>query len=155
MNFNISSMSPEVIKALIAGIGIGAILGGSIGSAIVSKGVNRRIVVVDNDVDMFVLMVAINFKTERDEKVFEGIFLPFAEWVDKNEHNTLAYEIMYSDRHHNQVLLFEKYRTKADYEAHRLTKEFMDFRQKLKGLEHSYTMTGESYKYHKVPHPNP
>jgi len=94
----------------------------------------------------FVLCVTLQFKSEPARDAFKGLFAGFAAWVRANEPFTLSYDVLQSDKDALKVMIVERYATRGDYaEGHRTSAEFLAFRAKLKAMEATYTMTGDSY----------
>lgn len=127
------------IAILLVGITVGAILRGFL--------CNNQPARILQHPNVFFLGVTIKFKTVQDKEEFKDLFRPMAEYVAKNEFNTLSYEMMESDKLNTQVYILERYKTKEDYlEVHRKSKEFLYFREKLQGmLANGATLEGESY----------
>eukprot|EP00884_Botryococcus_braunii_P011811 jgi/Botrbrau1/20630/Bobra.113_1s0055.1 len=57
----------------------------------------------------FVLVVEITFKSTEDLESFLELWMPFAEYVARNEPGTLAYEAARADTKPNTILIFERY----------------------------------------------
>ena len=97
--------------------------------------------------NVFFLGVTIKFKSVPDKEEFKNLFRPMADFVAKNEPNTLSYEMLESDKDSTQVFVLERYKTKHDYlEVHRKSKEFLRFREKLQAmLANGATLDGHSY----------
>ena len=97
----------------------------------------------------FSLLVTLNFQDDESLQVFLKAFEPLANHVRDNEPDTLAYEILLSDKDPLQVLILERYRDKenAFLKIHRSSEPFLSFRPKLAELEKEgkVTISGHSY----------
>lgn len=80
---------------------------------------------------------------------FLEAFRPFAAYVRDHEPKTISYEALQSDKDPLQVMLLERYEDKevAYLQVHRSSKEFLEFRPKLKAIQDAghVTMDGHSY----------
>lgn len=129
------------IALITIGIGIGILISN------IYKGNNR----VSNNESTFFLGITIIFKTMEDKNEFKLLFSPLAEYVKKNERNTLSYEMCESDKDPNRIFLIERYRTKHDYlEIHRKSEQFLEFRGLFELMKDKYTMEGHSYIESKI-----
>lgn len=98
----------------------------------------------------FSLLVTLEFTEEQHKRKFlDEDFGPFAAYVKEHEPTTLAYEVLQSDQNPNQVLILERYADKDDafLKIHRSSKEFQEFRPKLKAMQEAgyVTIDGNSY----------
>lgn len=97
----------------------------------------------------FSLIVNLEFKEEAFKDQFLKDIAPLAKYVKDDEPDTLAYEVLVSDKDPLKVLILERYKDKerAFFEVHRNSVPFQEFRPKLKAMmdEGHVTMTGESY----------
>jgi quinol monooxygenase YgiN len=94
----------------------------------------------------FILAIQIKFKSIEKKNEFKALFKPLAEYVTKNEPNTLAYELFDSDKEETTIFLLERYRTKNDYlEVHRKTDQFLFFKENMMKMAESFEMNGHSY----------
>ena len=97
----------------------------------------------------FSLLVTLTFtENEHKEKFLQDI-APLAAYVRDHEPDTIAYQVMQSDKDPLRVLILERYRDKetAYLQVHRSTAEFLAFRPKLKAMEDAgyVSIAGESY----------
>ena len=75
--------------------------------------------------DVWVLAVTLRFKTSADKAEFREMFAPLAVYVRENEPATLSYVLSESDKDPKQVLILERYTTKAAYlDVHKVSPEF-------------------------------
>lgn len=86
----------------------------------------------------FSLLVTLTFTDEEHKRKFlVEDFGPYSTYVKEHEPTTLSYEALQSDQNPLQVLIMERYTDKevAFLQTHRSTKEFMEFRPKLKEMQ--------------------
>lgn len=97
----------------------------------------------------FSLFVTLQFTEQQYKDQFLDFFQPVAQHVKQNEPDTLAYEILLSDKDPLQVLILERYRDKenAYLKVHRSSAPFLEFRPKLKALQDAghVSVSGHSY----------
>lgn len=97
----------------------------------------------------FSLLVTLNFQDDGSLQVFLKAIEPLANYIRDHEPDTLAYEVLLSDKDPLQALLLERYRDKenAFLKVHRSSQQFLDFRPKLAELEKAgkFTLSGHSY----------
>jgi quinol monooxygenase YgiN len=97
----------------------------------------------------FSLLVKLTFTAEEHKSTFLKDIAPLAEYVKQHELDTIAYEVLLSDKDPLQVLILERYKDKenAFLSVHRSSKPFLEFRPKLQALEQAgfVTIQGESY----------
>lgn len=97
----------------------------------------------------FSLFVTLVFSAEEKKESFCNEFATLAEYVMKNEPDTLAYELLLSDKDPLRVLIMERYKDKenAYLKIHRSSEAFLAFRPKLKAMEDvgDVTIHGDSY----------
>ena len=98
---------------------------------------------------VFSLFVTINFDSvERREQFLEGI-KPVAEYVQSSEPDTLAYEVLLSDKDPLQVLVLERYTDKenAYLKVHRSSAPFLAFKIFFQAMlnEGQLQISGHSY----------
>jgi quinol monooxygenase YgiN len=98
---------------------------------------------------VFSLLVTAEFDSvERKERFLEEI-KPVAEYVQLNEPDTLAYEVLLSDKDPRQVLVLERYKDKenAYLKVHRSSAPFLSFRKKLQAMQNEgqVKISGNSY----------
>jgi quinol monooxygenase YgiN len=96
----------------------------------------------------FFLGVTVQFKSADEKEEFQSIFRPLADYIRKQELDTLSYEMLDSDKVPNQILILERYKNKKAYtEIHRHSKEFLVFKEKLTALldRTEATLDGHSY----------
>eukprot|EP00304_Pavlova_gyrans_P013707 CAMPEP_0206045788 /NCGR_PEP_ID=MMETSP1466-20131121/16855_1 /ASSEMBLY_ACC=CAM_ASM_001126 /TAXON_ID=44452 /ORGANISM="Pavlova gyrans, Strain CCMP608" /LENGTH=124 /DNA_ID=CAMNT_0053420741 /DNA_START=27 /DNA_END=401 /DNA_ORIENTATION=+ len=97
-------------------------------------------------VNPFMLIVRLSFKTEAGVSQFLNDFSPMAAAVRDSEPNTLSYEVSQSEKNPLELVIVERYRTKADFvDVHRSMKHFIKFRPKLQALQDAgeVTVTGD------------
>ena len=103
----------------------------------------------NNNMSTFSLLVTLQFTEQQYKEQFLEFFRPVAQHVQQHEPDTLAYEILLSDKDPLQVLILERYRDKenAYLTVHRSSQPFLEFRPKLKALQDSghVTVSGHSY----------
>jgi len=104
---------------------------------------------MDTASPVFSLLVTAQFDTvERKEQFLEEI-KPVAEYVQSSEPDTLAYEVLISDKDPCQVLILERYKDKdnAYLKIHKSSAPFLVFRKKLQVMqdEGQITISGNSY----------
>lgn len=86
----------------------------------------------------FSLFVTLTFTDEDHKRKFlDEDFGPYCAFVKEHEPTTLSYEALQSDQNPLQVLIMERYTDKevAFLQTHRSTKEFLQFRPKLKEMQ--------------------
>jgi quinol monooxygenase YgiN len=97
----------------------------------------------------FSLLVKLVFTAEEHKSTFLKDIAPLAEYVKLHELDTIAYEVLLSDKDPLQVLILERYKDKenAFLSVHRSSNPFLEFRPKLQALEQAgfVTIQGESY----------
>ena len=97
----------------------------------------------------FSLLVTLNFQDDESLQVFLKAIEPLANYIREHEPDTLAYEVLLSDKDPLQALLLERYSDKenAFLKVHRSSQQFLDFRPKLAELEKAgkVTISGHSY----------
>lgn len=90
------------------------------------------------------LCVKMKFKDYGRVIKLKDLLEPYALWVHANESNTLAYQLMTSDKDPLTVCIFERYVDKDSYEkVHKSSDEFQKLRPAIEALEpevdgHSY-----------------
>ena len=99
---------------------------------------------------VFTLLVTLEFSAIEHKNVFlHEYFPPVAKHVRDHEPDTLAYEVLLSDKDPLQVMILERYRDKenAYLQVHKSSQPFLEFRPKLKNMQdQSYvTVSGHSY----------
>jgi quinol monooxygenase YgiN len=97
----------------------------------------------------FSLLVTLKFSALEHKEQFLLDIAPVAAYCKRHEPDTLAYEILLSDKDPLQVLVLERYRDKenAYLQIHRSSNPFLAFRAKLNTMQEagSVTVSGESY----------
>jgi quinol monooxygenase YgiN len=98
---------------------------------------------------VFSLLVTLQFsKLEYKDQFLQDI-QPVAEYCRTNEPDTLAYEVLLSDKDPLQVLVLERYRDKevAYLQVHKSSSPFLAFRPKLQAMQEGgyVQITGHSY----------
>lgn len=97
----------------------------------------------------FSLLVHLQFKDVEKVRFFLEIFAPVADYVKKNEPDTILYRALLSDKDPLHVLVVERYRDKenAYLRVHKSSEPFLKFRPKLRQMEKEgkVTITGHSY----------
>ena len=97
----------------------------------------------------FSLLVTLQFREQQYLDQFLEFFRPMAQFVKDHEPDTLAYEVLLSDKDPLQALILERYKDKenAYLKVHRSSATFLEFRPKLKALMDAghVTMSGHSY----------
>lgn len=85
---------------------------------------------------------------EHRDQFFKDI-QPLAEYCKIHEPETIAYEVLQSDKDPLQVLILERYKSKdrSFVDIHRSSIPFQTFRPKLKAMEDQgyVTISGDSY----------
>jgi quinol monooxygenase YgiN len=99
--------------------------------------------------EVFSLLVTLQFEsTEYKQKFLEDI-KPVAQYVKEREPETIAYEVLLSDKNPLEVLILERYKDKdnAYLRIHKLSKPFLSFRPKLQKMQENghVKVTGNSY----------
>ena len=95
---------------------------------------------------VFFLGIQIKFKSIACKEDFKALFSPFAAWVKNSEPNTLSYELSESDKDDCIIFLTERYKTKDDYlKVHRVSPQFLEFKEKMMRISENFEMTGHSY----------
>jgi quinol monooxygenase YgiN len=99
---------------------------------------------------IFSLMVTLDFQSIDDVQQFQKDIEPVAVHVRNHEPDTLAYEVLLSDKDPLQVLIMERYRNKdvAYLQVHKSSAPFLAFRPKLQAMQESgrvLRMSGNSY----------
>ena len=96
----------------------------------------------------FGLYVGLTFKNDVAKRDFKDFFKPFAEYVEKNEPNTLAYMYMDNDKDASKALIVERYKSQAMYHSvHKKSDAFIEFRQLLQRMMNKgdVSVDGQSY----------
>jgi len=97
----------------------------------------------------FSLLVTLKFTAEEHKETFLNDIAPLAIYVKEKEPETIAYEVLLSDKDPLRVLIMERYMDKdnAYLTVHRSSQQFLDFRPKLQALQEAghVTIDGESY----------
>ena len=97
----------------------------------------------------WVLEIRVKFQCTDDLEQFVRIWSPAARFCHRHEPELLSYEVCKSDKDPLQILVFERYSSKAAYTGpHRRTQAFSDFKDAIgrSGLSDRYIMDGHSYK---------
>lgn len=98
---------------------------------------------------VFSLLVTLQFQDDASLQFFLQEFAPLAKYVRDHEPDTLAYEVLLSDKDPLQVLVLERYRDKenAYLKVHRSSEPFLNFRPKLTEMqqEGKVSVSGHSY----------
>ena len=98
---------------------------------------------------VFSLLVTAEFGSVERKEQFLKDFKPLAEYVQSSEPDTLAYEVLLSDKDPLQVMILERYKDKenAYLKVHRSSAPFLAFRPKLQAMqEKGYVkLSGNSY----------
>ena len=97
----------------------------------------------------FSLLVTLVFQSTDDKDEFLTDIAPVADYVQRQEPDTLAYEVLLSDQDPLQVMILERYRNKdvAYLEVHKSSAPFLAFRPKLQAMQEAgrVTVSGHSY----------
>lgn len=97
----------------------------------------------------FSLLVTLTFVSRTQKEQFLKDIAPLADYVRDHEPDTIAYQVLQSDKEPLRVLILERYRNKekAFLEVHRSSEAFKTFRPKLKAMEEAglVSVAGESY----------
>lgn len=97
----------------------------------------------------FSLLVTLKFSAEEHKKAFLDDIAPLAKFVQEKEPETIAYEVLLSDKDPLRVLIMERYKDKenAYLKVHRSSQQFLEFRPKLQAMQEAgyVTVDGESY----------
>ena len=103
---------------------------------------------VDNP-PVFSLLVTAQFDSIESKKQFLVDISPVAKYVRSSEPETLAYEVLLSDKDSLQVLILERYRDKenAYLKVHRSSAAFLEFRKKFQSMmdKGQVKISGHSY----------
>ena len=98
---------------------------------------------------IFSLMVTAQFEAVEYKEQFLLDIAPVAKHVQSSEPETLAYEVLLSDKDPLQVLVLERYKDKenAYLTVHKSSAPFLTFREKLKSMQDKgqVTISGHSY----------
>jgi quinol monooxygenase YgiN len=98
---------------------------------------------------VFSLLVTLQFSTAEYKDQFLQDIQPVAEHCRTKEPDTLAYEVLLSDKDPLQVLVLERYRDKevAYLQVHKSSAPFLAFRPKLQAMQEGghVQITGHSY----------
>jgi quinol monooxygenase YgiN len=137
MAINVSSRL-QIIVGMIAGV--------SLAYALFLRGEARTR--LPSTKQAFLLSVVMKFKSIEAKEHFQVLFQPYSEYVRLNEPQTLSYVLYESDKEATQVMIFERYMNKEAYlNIHRVSKEFLSFREKLQSMvsESLVELNGHSY----------
>lgn len=97
----------------------------------------------------FSLLVTLIFTDDVHKKSFLRDIAPLAQYVKDYELETIAYEVLLSDKDPLRVVILERYRNKdnAFLKIHRNSKQFLEFRPKLQAMQEAghVSVDGESY----------
>jgi len=97
----------------------------------------------------FSLFVTLTFTAAEHKETFLNDIAPLAAYIKDNEPDTIAYDVLQSDRDPLRVLVMERYKDKdeAFLKVHRSSQPFLEFRPKLKALQDAglVTVDGESF----------
>lgn len=97
----------------------------------------------------FSLLVTLQFQDDDSLQQFLKDIAPVARYVKEHEPDTLAYEVLLSDKDPLQVLVLERYRDKenAYLKVHKSSEPFLIFRPKLAQMQTDgkVTISGHSY----------
>ncbi len=97
----------------------------------------------------FSLLVTLQFSAAEHMDQFFKDIQPLADYCKAHEPDTIAYEVLHSDKDSLQVLILERYRNKetAFLQVHRSSAPFQAFRPKLKAMEDQghVKISGDSY----------
>jgi len=97
----------------------------------------------------FSLLVSLKFTEEKHKETFLEDFAPLAAYVKEKEVDTIAYEVLLSDKDPLCVLIMERYKDKEEayLQVHKTSEPFLEFRPKLQALQDAgfVTVDGESY----------
>ncbi|KAG7355179.1 hypothetical protein IV203_004535 [Nitzschia inconspicua] len=98
---------------------------------------------------VFSLFVTLQFSSIDYKHQFLRDIQPLATFVKQHEPETLAYEVLLSDKDDLQVLIVERYlnKDKSFLQVHRSSNEFLTFRPKLQAMVDAghVTLSGQSY----------
>ena len=98
---------------------------------------------------VFSLLVTLQFSAVEYKEQFLQYIRPVADYVQKHEPDTLAYEVLLSDKDPLQVLVLERYRDKevAYLQVHKSSAVFLEFRPMLQALQEAghVQLSGHSY----------
>mmetsp|Transcript_45315 Transcript_45315/g.58069 ORF Transcript_45315/g.58069 Transcript_45315/m.58069 type:complete len:146 (-) Transcript_45315:234-671(-) len=100
-------------------------------------------------VQAFSLLVTLKFSDPESLGIFKEEFQPLADHVRDNEPNTIAYEVLLSDKDPLRVLILERYKDKErDFlGTHKNSEPFLAFRPKLAAMQEKglVTIDGDSF----------
>jgi quinol monooxygenase YgiN len=97
----------------------------------------------------FSLLVTLQFSLAEHKEKFLRDFQPLADYVKVQELDTLAYEVLLSEKDPLQVMIMERYKDKdvAYLMVHKSSAPFLAFRPKLQAMQEAghVTISGNSY----------
>jgi quinol monooxygenase YgiN len=98
---------------------------------------------------VFSLLVTLNFEASEYKEQFLNDIKPVAEYVKSSEPDTVAYEVLLSDKDPLEVLILERYKDKenAYLKVHKSSEPFLAFRPKLQAMQEmgQVKVSGNSY----------
>lgn len=98
---------------------------------------------------VFSLLVTLTFEAAEHKEQFLNDFKPLAEYVKSSEPDTLAYEVLLSDKDPLEVMILERYKDKenAYLTVHKSSEPFLAFRPKLQAMQEKglVKVSGNSY----------
>jgi quinol monooxygenase YgiN len=93
--------------------------------------------------------VTLQFDSVDRKKQFLQDIKPVVDYVKENEPETIAYEVLLSDKNPLEVLILERYKDKdnAYLQIHKSSQPFLTFRPKLQTMQDKgyVKVTGNSY----------
>ena len=99
----------------------------------------------------FVLAVNLQFQDNVSAENLLKAWGQAAEWCVKNEPFLYAYEVAQSDQDPLKYLVYERYRSKADYlETHKSSPAFKEFRPKMQALQESGQVVVSGHSFDEV-----
>ena len=117
--------------------------------AVVASSVSLRSPTMSTAPPAFSLLVTARFETVEHKEEFLEDIKPLAEYVRTKEPDTIAYEVLLSDKDPLEVMILERYKDKknAFVKVHRSSAPFLAFRPKLQLMQEKghVTLSGHSY----------
>lgn len=97
----------------------------------------------------FSLIVTLQFTEEQYKEQLLRDIAPLAKYIRQHEPDTLAYEVLLSDKDPLRVTILERYRDKDDayLKVHRSSVQFQEFRPKLKAMQDAGVVEVDGHSY--------
>mmetsp|Transcript_26392 Transcript_26392/g.26642 ORF Transcript_26392/g.26642 Transcript_26392/m.26642 type:complete len:163 (+) Transcript_26392:263-751(+) len=105
---------------------------------------------VSSTENAFILCINIKFRDIEQKEEFKRIFTPTANYVAKEEYETLSYEIAESDQDPLHAFILERYKSKESFtEIHRKGEIFLEMKKKMAELnfteDNGFHLSGHSF----------